>query len=123
MKYYTIAFPGECGQHVEESWSEDQIIKSYYAYWSQKMIENVKDPDISRENCIADWVVVHWGEETDQFGNVKVDDRALALEQIIDLLQPVAALAQGTPFESSEVIQRCVDAVEIARAMVQAARN
>jgi hydrogenase maturation factor len=115
VKYYTIAFPGDCGQHVEETWSEDQIIKSYYTYWSQKMIENVKQADISRENCIADWVVVHWGQETDQFGNVEVNDRSAALEQIIDLLQPVAALAEGTPFECSEVIQRCVDAVEIAR--------
>jgi hypothetical protein len=37
-----------------------------------------------------------------------------ALKQIIDLLQPVAALADETPFENSEVIQRCVDASEIA---------
>ena len=43
-----------------------------------------------------------------------------ALKQIIDLIQPVAALADGTPFEHSEVIQRCVDAVEIAlEAMAQ----
>ena len=37
-----------------------------------------------------------------------------ALKQIIDLIQPVAALGHGTLFEHSEVIQRCVDAVEIA---------
>ena len=37
-----------------------------------------------------------------------------AFKQIVDLLQPVAALADGTPFEHSEVIQRCVDASEIA---------
>ena len=37
-----------------------------------------------------------------------------ALKQVIDLIQPVAALADRTPFEHSEVIQRCVDAVEIA---------
>ena len=37
-----------------------------------------------------------------------------ALKQIIDLIQPVAALTDRTPFENSEVIQRCVDAVEIA---------
>jgi hydrogenase maturation factor len=120
MKYYTIAFPGDCGQHIEETWSEDQIIKSYYTYWSQKMIENVKQADISKENCIADWVVVHWGQETDQFGNVEVKDRSVALKQIIDLLQPIAALAEGTPFECSEVVQRCVDAVEIALEQQQA---
>ncbi len=69
MKYWTIVFPGEFGQHVQETWTEDQIILSYYTYWSTKMIQNVKDPDLSRERCIDDWIVVHWACETDQFGN------------------------------------------------------
>jgi hypothetical protein len=69
MKYWTIVFPGEFGQHVQETWTEDQIILSYYTYWSTKMIQNVKDPDLSRERCIEDWVVVHWAQETDEFGN------------------------------------------------------
>jgi hypothetical protein len=47
-----------------------------------------------------------------------------ALKQIIDLLQPVAALADETPFEHSEVIQRCVDATEIAlEALAQPAQE
>ena len=47
-----------------------------------------------------------------------------ALKQIADLLQPVAALADGTPFEHSEVIQRCVDASEIAlKALAQPAQQ
>jgi len=47
-----------------------------------------------------------------------------ALKQIVDLLQPVAALADGTPFENSEVIQRCVDATEIAlEALAQPAQR
>lgn len=69
MKYWTIVFPGEFGQHVQETWNEDQIIKSYYTYWSGKMIQNVEDPDLSRENCIDDWKVVHWAMQTDEFGN------------------------------------------------------
>lgn len=69
MKYYTISFPGEYGQHVVETWSEDQIIKSYYDYWCGKMIENLgSKADISREKCIEDWKVVHWAIETDQWG-------------------------------------------------------
>ena len=36
-----------------------------------------------------------------------------SLKMIVDLLQPIAALAEG-PMEHSETIQRCVDAVEIA---------
>jgi hypothetical protein len=69
MKYYSIVFPGEFGQHVQETWSEDQIVKAYYTYWSTKMIQNVKEPDLSRNRCIEDWCVVHWAMETDQFGN------------------------------------------------------
>lgn len=69
MKYWTIVFPGEFGQHVQETWNEEQIIKAYYTYWCTKMIQNVDNPDLSRENCIVDWTVVHWAMETDEFGN------------------------------------------------------
>lgn len=72
MKYYTIAFPGEYGQHVQETWSEVQIIKSYYKYWSGKMIENAPDHnllDLSSHLCIEDWCIIHWAVETDQWGN------------------------------------------------------
>jgi hypothetical protein len=69
MKYYTIVFPGEYGQHVQETWSTDQILKSYYPYWCGMMIQNVAAPDLSEVNCIDDWITVHWAMETDQFGN------------------------------------------------------
>ena len=68
MKYWTIVFPGEFGQHVQETWSEDQIIESYYKYWYGKMVESNNHDKISRELCIDDWCVVHWAEETDEFG-------------------------------------------------------
>jgi hypothetical protein len=68
MKYWTIVFPGEFGQHVQETWSEEQIIKSYYSYWAQKMIIAGRGDDISRDRCIDDWTVVHWAQETDQWG-------------------------------------------------------
>jgi len=68
-KNYTIAFPGEFGQHVQETWNENQIIESYYKYWSIKMIESGNGDDISRERCIEDWCVIHWAEETDERGN------------------------------------------------------
>ena len=71
MKYYTIVFPGEYGQHVQETWSEEQIIKYYYRYWSVRMIQAGHGDDISRERCIEDWTAVHWAMETDQFGNNK----------------------------------------------------
>ena len=69
MKYWTIAYPGEYGQHVVEIFSEDQIIDSYFRYWCIKMIESGKGDDISRDRCIDDWIVVHWAKETDKWGN------------------------------------------------------
>jgi hypothetical protein len=71
MKYWTIAFPGEYGQHVVETWSEDQIMESYYRYWVSKMLGHHGGPhaDITRENCIMDWCTVHWAMETDEWGN------------------------------------------------------
>ena len=69
MVYWTIVFPGEFGQHVQETWTEEQILKSYYTYWSTKMIQNVVNPDLDTDNCIADWLIVHWASATDEFGN------------------------------------------------------
>ena len=69
MKYYTIVFPGEFGQHVQETWSINQILESYYPYWKGKMIEVNKHGLISKEACIEDWIMLHWATETDQFGN------------------------------------------------------
>ena len=63
MKYYLISFPGEHGQHVDETWSEDQIIAAYYTYWTGKMIQNCPDEPLDRERCIEDWCVVHWAVE------------------------------------------------------------
>lgn len=71
MKYYTIVFPGEFGQHVQETWSEDQIIGSYFRYWSERMTQAGHGDEISIDRCIEDWTVVHWAMETDQFGNNK----------------------------------------------------
>ena len=64
MKYWTIVFPGEYDQHVQETWSEDQIIKSYYRHWSILMLQKSQS-DLSIERCIEDWVIVHWAVETE----------------------------------------------------------
>lgn len=70
-RYWTIAFPGEEGQHVQETWSEDRILNSaWYRNWVLKVVQAdraylLEDPQIA----IDDWKVVHWAMETDQFGN------------------------------------------------------
>ena len=70
MKYWTISFPGEYGQHVVETWSEEQIFKSArYRNWVSKMVQNDKAHLMLEKTAIDDWVVVHWAQETDQWGN------------------------------------------------------
>lgn len=68
MRYWTISFPGECGQHVVETWSTEQILKSaWYRNWVHKMVQASKE--WNDELAIDDWIVVHWAIETDEWGN------------------------------------------------------
>ena len=70
QRYWTITFPGEYGQHISETWNEDQIIKSYFTYWVGNMIQSGHGDEVSRERCIDDWIVVHWAQQTDEWGNI-----------------------------------------------------
>lgn len=67
-KYYTISFPGEYGQHVVETWSQEQILKSYYTYWNRKMFQSGNSDQVSEQACIDDWIVIHHACETDEWG-------------------------------------------------------
>ena len=69
-RYFTIVFPGEFGQHVQETWSEEQILSAYLQHWTSRMLDKYSGPhiDLTRENCLEDWKTIHWAEETDQFG-------------------------------------------------------
>jgi hypothetical protein len=69
MKYYTIVFPGEFGQHVQETWTREQILKFYWTHWNRKMFQSGNSDKVSEDNCIEDWITIHWAEETDEFGN------------------------------------------------------
>ena len=72
MKYYTICYPGEHGQHVQETFSEYQILTSYFDYWYGQMRKVDKYDEISIKNCIEDWICGHWAWRTDAQGN-KID--------------------------------------------------
>ena len=69
MKYYSISFPGEFGQDVVETWSEKQILESYWEYWSDRATAHLlrrfpeRGVDITQERCIEDWCVIHWAVE------------------------------------------------------------
>ena len=66
MKKWSISFPGQYGQDVVETWTEDQIIKSYYRYWAIKMVESGHGDELSREKCIEDWCTVHWAWKAEE---------------------------------------------------------
>jgi hypothetical protein len=69
-RYWTIVFPGECGQHVQETWSEKQILSSaWYKNWVMKVIED-RRVELLEDNqtAIDDWITVHWAIETNEFG-------------------------------------------------------
>lgn len=67
MKYYTISFPGECGQDVVETWTEKQILSSsWYKNWVLRMCQNNLHDKITNENAIDDWCAVHWAEITEK---------------------------------------------------------
>lgn len=68
-RYWTIVFPGEYGQHVQETWNKEQILKFYWHHWNRKMFQAGLGYEVTEDRCIEDWIVSHWAEETDQFGN------------------------------------------------------
>jgi hypothetical protein len=70
QRYWTIVFPGEHGQHVQETWSEKQILGSaWYRNWIMMMVQADKAHLMSDKSALDDWCVVHWAVETNQFGD------------------------------------------------------
>ena len=63
MKLYEIAYPDEDNNDVIEILTVDEILASYWDYWKERMESIGKFDEISVENCIADWCVIHWARE------------------------------------------------------------
>lgn len=64
MKYWSIGYPDENGNDVVETLSEKEILDQYWNYWYNRMCEKFGkehvDADYTKQDCIDDWVVVHW---------------------------------------------------------------
>ena len=43
--------------------SEREIIETYWDFWRAEMKRVGREELITRENCIADWIVIHWAAE------------------------------------------------------------
>ena len=70
MKYWTIVEPGNDGvSPVYTTLSDQDILKEYWNYWYGKMCEKFGkehvDANYCPQDCIDDWIVVHWAWESD----------------------------------------------------------
>jgi hypothetical protein len=52
---------------IVKYYSEEQILKEYWEYWSSEMRKHNKpESEITPENCIEEWVICNWAEEVKQ---------------------------------------------------------
>ncbi len=65
MRYFKYIEPGDNEEAIEVTMSEKEILQSYWLYWRGQMENKYgkSHPLITEENCIEDWVVVHWAIE------------------------------------------------------------
>ena len=67
QRKFTWVEPGEDGvTPVFQTISEDELLKSYYPYWQKQMLKVGKADLITPENCIEDFMVIHWASEVPQ---------------------------------------------------------
>ena len=63
MRRWCYVEPGDDWQPVKHVMTEVDILATYYPYWCEQMRKVHKEDQISEQNCIDDWVVVHWAWE------------------------------------------------------------
>ena len=48
--------------------SEQEILDSYYPFWYDRLCKNYSkeyvDANFSKEDCIEEWVIIHWAWES-----------------------------------------------------------
>jgi hypothetical protein len=68
MRYWSIGYPDEDGNDVVETLSEDEVLEQYWAHWYGKMCQKFGkehvDTNYTKQDCIDDWVIVHWAWES-----------------------------------------------------------
>lgn len=63
MRVWEICYPDEKYGDVTECLTEKGILDQYYEYFSTQMLKVGKSPLITEQNCIQDWIIVHWARE------------------------------------------------------------
>lgn len=65
MRKFVFYYPDEAGEDVTEIVTEKHILDVYWNEWKSKMIRKFGEDSewITKENCIDDYVIIHWAEE------------------------------------------------------------
>lgn len=63
MKYYCHVYPDENDIPVYDILSEQEILDIYFYWWALRMYTVNRQDQISLEDCIMDFVVIHWAWE------------------------------------------------------------
>jgi hypothetical protein len=68
MRYYSYNEPDENEDNVVITVSEDDVRETYYPFWKGKMIAKYGEEEYNKrwsfEDCLQDWIVVHWAWES-----------------------------------------------------------
>ena len=63
MRKFRWNEPGDDGENIVMTTTDEEIIANFYPHWCEQMRKAGKDAWISYEECIEDFVAVHWAEE------------------------------------------------------------
>ena len=68
MRYYSYNEMGDNGENLIITVSEDEIRKTYYPWWKERMYKkfgkDAVDAKFSFDDCLYDWIVVNWAWES-----------------------------------------------------------
>ena len=67
MRYFQHMEPNEDGEDITVIITDEDIRRAYYPYWYDKMCQKYGkehvDETYSLEECIEDWMIIHYAEE------------------------------------------------------------
>ena len=68
MKYWCVADQDEVGNPLVSELSEQEILDQYWDYWYNRVCKKIgkewTDLNCTHEDCINDWVTIHWAWES-----------------------------------------------------------
>lgn len=63
MRTFAYNEIGENNEPIIKTFTEEEILKTYYPWWKSELESLGRSNLVSEENCIEDWVVINWAWE------------------------------------------------------------